>query len=208
MTIEANNGNQNWDFSEIEFLNDDTLVKTGRGNDNITASEVSSGTYDGGNNNDTITGGGQADVLLGGNHNDTLSGGAGDDVLQGGRGLDMLRGGEGDDTLEGGTSADTFVWGEGDTGADVVLDFTVSGRNKDILDLSDLLTDDPIDLDSMLDFDGEYSPGDTLIRVYADGVPGVPDTTILLQGVDLTNGGTLEDDDVILQLLASGQLIV
>ena len=208
MTIEANNGNQNWDFSEIEFLNDDTLVKTGRGNDNITASEVSSGTYDGGNNNDTITGGGQADVLLGGNHNDTLSGGAGDDVLQGGRGLDMLRGGEGDDTLEGGTSADTFVWGEGDRGADVVLDFTVSGRNKDILDLSDLLTDDPIDLDSMLDFDGEYSPGDTLIRVYADGVPGVPDTTILLQGVDLTNGGTLEDDDVILQLLASGQLIV
>jgi Ca2+-binding RTX toxin-like protein len=208
MTIEANNGNQTWDFSEIEFLNDDTLVKTGRGNDNITASEISSATYDGGNNDDTLTGGAQADTLIGGNHNDTLSGGAGNDDLQGGRGRDVLRGGEGDDSLAGGTSSDTFVWGRDDTGSDVVLDFTVSGRNKDVLDLSDLLTGDPSDLDSMLDFEWDSANGDTVISVHAAGLPEVVDATIRLQGVDITNGGALDDGDVILQLLASGQLIV
>ncbi|MFD0916758.1 calcium-binding protein [Pseudahrensia aquimaris] len=63
----------------------------------------------GGNRNDTIRGGGNADFLHGGDGNDRLIGstnvesiygGDGNDIISGGGGLDILGGGEGIDTLD------------------------------------------------------------------------------------------------------------
>ncbi|MDG1583337.1 cadherin-like domain-containing protein, partial [Pseudomonas sp. GOM6] len=71
--------------------------------------------------------------------NDTLNGGKGDDILYGQGGKDILIGGEGDDILYGGAGSDTFVWQAGHTGKDTIKDFTLSGTDRDTLDLRDLL---------------------------------------------------------------------
>lgn len=72
--------------------------------------------------NDSLEGGGGADILIGGDGNDTihgypgsdtLSGGNGDDSIRGGEQDDLIFGGDGNDVLEGRGSEDTLYGGAG-----------------------------------------------------------------------------------------------
>ncbi|MFG0381167.1 type I secretion C-terminal target domain-containing protein, partial [Pseudomonas sp. zbq_18] len=98
-----------------------------------------SGTLNGSAGDDVILGSSGMDTLNGNNGNDHLEGKAGNDTLYGGAGKDILIGGEGDDILYGGAGGDTFVWQAGHTGKDVIKDFTLTGTDRDTLDLRDLL---------------------------------------------------------------------
>jgi hypothetical protein len=82
------------------------------GFDTITAAENVNGQIaldlDGGEQTDTITGGGGADVIAGGISGDLLHGGGGDDTISGNDGDDRLFGDAGTDTLDGGAGLDRF----------------------------------------------------------------------------------------------------
>ncbi|MBX7144598.1 MAG: hypothetical protein K1X79_09125 [Oligoflexia bacterium] len=99
---------------------------------------------DGGDGDDTITGGNGKDVLRGGAGNDTISGKNGKDQLFGDDGNDTLNGGNGNDVLDGGAGDDVLNGGNGNdklTGGDGVDQ--LRGQNgKDILniDSTDTLT--------------------------------------------------------------------
>jgi Ca2+-binding RTX toxin-like protein len=107
-----------------------TFVATvlgGDGDDVLTANSPANGTIlDGGDGNDTLSGGSHDDILNGGEGNDTLEGIGGDDRLDGGPGADTLRGGLQDDDLEGGTGPDTII-GEG--GVDIASYTAAAGVN-------------------------------------------------------------------------------
>jgi len=181
-------------------------------------------------NADTLIGNGGSDVLLGNDGNDTLSGGAGADRLEGGAGDDTLNGdsendiligGAGNDTLTGGTGADTFVWQLADRGSpgsprvDTVTDFD-SATKGDKLDLRDLLQGE-IANPAMQNLEGylhfEKSGANTVVHVsssrgFAAGYSSSnEDQTIILNGVDLTVGNTLSDQQIINDLLTKGKLI-
>ena len=180
-------------------------------------------------NADTLVGNGGSDVLLGNDGNDSLSGGAGadrleggagDDTLSGGSENDILFGGAGNDTLTGGTGADTFAWQLADRGSpgsprvDTVTDFD-SATKGDKLDLRDLLQGEIANpalqnLESYLHF--EKSGANTIVRVSSSGgfTSGYnssnEDQTIVLNNVDLTAGNTLNDQQIINDLLTKGKL--
>jgi Ca2+-binding RTX toxin-like protein len=87
------------------------------GNDAIDASAVLNDEYrpvtlSGGDGNDSIVGGGSADLLQGGNGDDQIYGGYGDDSIDGGLGDDTLRGDHGGDNLYGGANIDTVEYGQ------------------------------------------------------------------------------------------------
>ena len=168
----------------------------------------------GGAGDDQIFGGAGADQLEGGEGNNSLYGGAGDDSLLGGDGIDFLYGGQGDDTLTGGGDSDVFVWNSSDEGTtvspadDTITDF-ISGVGGDVLDLSNLLQgEESGSLTDYLHFQSDGNGG-TDVQIDADG-GGVFETVqnIGLDGIDLTVGGTLTDQDIINSLLATGNLIV
>jgi Ca2+-binding RTX toxin-like protein len=79
---------------------------------------------DGGAGNDTLAGGGGADVVVGGAGDDSLQAVAGDDVLLGGEGSDTLRGGAGADRLDGGAGNDSISGGAGN-------DYLIGGAGDD-----------------------------------------------------------------------------
>ena len=181
----------------------------------------------GGDGDDTIYGGTGDDVLVGGAGNDelhgqdgmdNLRGGAGDDRLDGGLGNDILVGGAGDDILVGDGGSDTFVWESGDQGSvlapasDLVEDFT-AGVGGDALDLRDLLSgeDASSNLSTYLSF--EQSGSDTVLHISSDGgfsggyIAAAENQTIVLEGIDLTAGGTMSDQQIIDALLATNNLI-
>ena len=180
----------------------------------------------GGDANDTLAGGSGDDQLFGGNGNDTLLGElgndilfghGGDDELLGGLGQDQLQGGTGNDTLTGGGGSDTFIWrfSDADGGVDVITDWTSAATDAggDRLDLRDLLQGEQgQDLSDYLHFETDGS--DTTIRVSSDGdfsggySSSAVDHSIQLQGIDLTQGGSLSDTGIIQDLLNRGQLIV
>ncbi len=142
--------------------------------------------------------------------NDILDGGSGDDLLYGQGGNDVLIGGAGNDLLYGGTGADTFKWQGGDQGSaasparDVIGDFNVA--EGDVLDLKDLLVGESSgSLDDYLDFSVEGS--DTVISVRPSGAEGDITQKIVLEGVDLTQGGSLTDAEIINNLVATNSLI-
>ncbi|MBN8914496.1 MAG: hypothetical protein J0I31_02735 [Rhizobiales bacterium] len=104
------------------------------GNDTIVGNSSALGYIDGAAGNDTITGGGLADILLGGTGNDTIHAGDGDDLLEGGAdddtlygeaGADVLQGNDGNDILVGGAGADRLDGGSGSDTASYASD-TVS----------------------------------------------------------------------------------
>ena len=97
--------------------NHDDTISGGGGNDQLT----------GGNGRDIVDGGADNDMLFGGNGMDDLDGGAGNDQLFGGNGRDTLEGGEGNDTLNGGRAKDSLFGGLGD-------DLLTGGQGKDVLD--------------------------------------------------------------------------
>ena len=90
-------------------------VEGGQGNDVIDASEQANARIrlrlDGGEGDDTITGGAGRDVIRGGDGNDTLDGGDGRDQVRGDAGDDTIDGGDDNqqDRLIGGAGADTYV---------------------------------------------------------------------------------------------------
>jgi VCBS repeat-containing protein len=138
----------------------------------------------------------------------TLVGGAGDDTLTGGDANDILIGGAGNDILTGGDGVDVFDFNQGDEGTvmtpavDTITDFT----SEDILDLADMLvgeTDDAATLEGYLSFN--FAGGDTTVNVSITNGGDVVQQ-IVLQGVDLTSGNTLSNQDIIQNLLDSGSL--
>jgi Ca2+-binding RTX toxin-like protein len=180
---------------------------------------------DGGTGDDIVLGGDGDDLIFGGSGADRLEGGAGDDVLNAGTGDDelfgdagddILIGGSGDDSLLGGAGIDIFALESGDEGGvgtpaiDTIGDFAV-GTNGDVLDLSDMLQGE--DLGSLSDyfsFNFNSGTGATTISIDVDGNSGVFETSqqIVLTDVDLTAGGTLTNQDILDNLLNSGNLIV
>ncbi len=110
-------------------------------------------TLNGGDGDDTITGGIEADLLAGGDGNDSLDGAGADDILLGGNGRDTVLGGDGDDTLfgqgaddrlDGGSGVNDIHWDGVNNGNDVIVESL--GVNRLIIqgdDSADSYTVDP-----------------------------------------------------------------
>jgi large repetitive protein len=90
---------------------------------------------------ENVTGGSGADSITGNNGKNVLMGGAGKDQLFGLNGADSITGGAGSDRLTGGNGADTFIYRSG-FGKDQILDFTVAGKNHDVLKFDTALVGD------------------------------------------------------------------
>ncbi|HEX8609999.1 MAG TPA: putative Ig domain-containing protein [Telluria sp.] len=89
---------------------------------------------DGAANDDRLYGGAGNDTLLGGAERDLLSGDAGNDDLDGGADGDYMIGGDGDDSLQGGAGQDTLIGGFGtDTLRGGDGDDTLDGGGNDDL---------------------------------------------------------------------------
>lgn len=95
-----------------------------------------------------------SNYLKGNGAANSISGNAGNDTIDAGKGKDTIQGGAGDDVLLGGAGADTFVWKLADLGvagtpSNDITDFKV--KDKDVLDLRDLLSGHSEDLSNYLD---------------------------------------------------------
>ena len=167
--------------------------------------------------NDIIYGGAGDDKLYGGDGNDLLHGGSGNDTLEGGNGNDILIGGKGDDILIGGAGSDTFKWELGDQGTtakpavDTIKDFSLGkpADGGDILDLKDLLVGEKDGtLTQYLNFHKEGN--NTVIDVNTQGKLGTQgaDQKIVLENIDLTQGGQMNNQAIINDLLQKGKLNV
>ena len=152
-------------ISEIVFeghAGDDTFVNNtnidsdangGQGNDTLTGG-TGTDNLKGGGGDDTLVGGGGVDYLHGSEGTDSLSGGDGDDYMYGDDGQDVMDGGEGDDRMYGGDDADSMTGGPGDdrvfgqSGADTLEgedgdDYIVGADGDDVINGGD--GDDTID---------------------------------------------------------------
>ena len=143
------------------------------------------------------------DTFVGGTGNDALSGGAGNDSLFGGSGDDVLTGGAGIDSLTGDSGNDRFTYtaisDSTPAGADTVHDFTLSGGNSDIIDLSAIDADSATGGKQDLTFGGttatahgvwyQNSSGTTTVFVDTDGNTATHEMQINLTGtLALTTG--------------------
>jgi T1SS-143 domain-containing protein len=184
----------------------------------LTINVTTKGTIVGGDGNDVLQGTAGKDILFGGGGNDTLSGGAGNDLLIGGKG---------NDTMTGGAGVDVFKWDHGDDGVagfparDIITDFNKAPVNQggDVLDIRDLLQgENPNNLANYMHF--EKSGSDTIIHISSNGGfandahsvsgafnSGQETQTIVVAGVDLTNGQT-NDAAVIANLLTQQNIVV
>ena len=100
--------------------------------------------------------------LFGHAGDDTLIGGVGRDHLDGGADNDKLSGGLGRDFFSGGAGSDTFVLSD-DNELDIIWDYTSSGDQYDILDIS-AFTGDNFDFNSLPNYfhiDDDYVYFDT-----------------------------------------------
>ncbi|MBV7503529.1 Ig-like domain-containing protein, partial [Achromobacter sp. ACM05] len=209
------NGTQPTDADLHKFISDnhglfDVQGDTRGGNDEL----------HGGSGNDILYGQGGDDILYGDDGNDILYGGAGKDTLYGGAGNDVLIGGKGDDILHGGDGSDTFKWEFGDQGTtakpavDVIKDFSIAtiANGGDVLDLRDMLQGEKDGtLTQYLHFSKDpANSANTVIEISTDGKIGQgADQKIILENVDLTNGGKLATDQAIINdLLQKGKLNV
>jgi len=104
------------DVSHIEFVgmtdNDHVRFDGGRNDDRVTGTAVNDFVV-AGDGNDTVETGDGNDTVLGGKGRDLVHGGAGNDSLNGGRSNDQLFGEDGDDTLLGEDGADQLDGGDG-----------------------------------------------------------------------------------------------
>ena len=202
---------------------DNTL--TGNGANDFINGGVGNDTIDGAAGNDLLVGGTGNDAMTGGTGNDILRGGDGNDNLSGGDGNDVLAGGAGNDTMTGGAGADVFTWSLADRGApgspavDTIQTFdnATAGADGDVLDLRDLLQGETHNgaavgnLQNYLHF--ETSGGNTTVQISSGGGfvtgynVGAVDQTIVLQGVDLTSAGVLNDLQIIQDLITRGKLV-
>jgi Ca2+-binding RTX toxin-like protein len=193
--------------SAFDLDTNSTVVKTSTST--VTVSRDASGAMDGTGADNILV-----DTLI---TNTTMNGGAGNDVLvsTAASGGDTLNGGAGNDMLTGGAGADIFVWNFADRGTlanparDVITDFNTAsyGLGGDRLDLRDILQGTATTeaaLDGYLDFSKQGS--DTVINVRPTGAGGEMTQQIVLQGVDLTSNGTLNDQQIIQDLISKGKL--
>ena len=144
----------------------------------------------GGFGDDTIDGGGGRDILFGGDDNDLLSGSFDEDILNGGEGNDTLDGGADLDVQTGNAGQDTFRFdlydsSADDTARDRITDFSGSGGDGDLLDISSFATS----FIGGAAFSGtsgearfEQVDGNTIVSVDADG-DSVADFSIQLNGL-------------------------
>ena len=111
ITIQTLDGNDNIvlaDFAEPK------QIEAGNGHDYVDISQSIDGIVFGGDGDDVLRGGPEADFLDGGRGNDWLFGLGAVDTLLGGDGNDFLVGGTGNDNMNGGDGSDTFIWNPGD----------------------------------------------------------------------------------------------
>jgi hypothetical protein len=156
------------------------------------------------------------DVINGGGTKDIIQAGAGDDVIYGNAGDDVISGGAGNDKMDGGVGADTFTWTLADTnGAGVEVDTVYNIQQNDVIDLKDLLNGESHNAESLVNYLHFSVDGDkTTMYVSADGKfsegnVDLANTTQQIEfvGVDLTAGGSMNDMQVIQNLLSNHQLI-
>ena len=116
-------------LSEDSFIfpqiDEDVTINGGNDSDILEGGSGNDTIY-GSHGDDTLSGHNGQDYLDGGNGNDVLNGGNGNDELIGSHGNDELSGGAGDDTLDGGNNEDILSGGEGN---DTLIGF----NGRDIL---------------------------------------------------------------------------
>lgn len=178
--------------------------------------------------NQALLGDREDNILTGDAANSFIFGNQGDDKIEGGAGNDILQGGQGNDYLDGGDGADTFVWrynavapfGNGRE-TDIINQFT----NEDVIDLRELLqnieSNDPNltaaeQLLAYLNFqyDANWGQnGGTIMSISAlgsfnnDDVLQLGDQTIIFNNLDLTQGGSLNNLDILQNMVSDGNLI-
>jgi len=104
-------GDDNLNFTNIEFIDLIGAVSTGDGIDTVVGSAQMAVSYSLQNGDDIFMGAGAiADIV---------DGGAGNDLINGGDGNDSLTGGFGDDIVNGGAGDDVLIAGGGHNGADI-----------------------------------------------------------------------------------------
>ncbi|MDD1794087.1 VWA domain-containing protein, partial [Enterovibrio sp. ZSDZ42] len=144
---------------------------------------------DGGAGNDQITGGNGSDILIGGSNGHGSSGATGrydGDELTGDKGDDIFLWRKSDISNSGAVSGNDAV-------SDLVTDFRTTTGEKDILDISDLLSKD-----SVIQITSENSGNDTVIAIDTNG-DGTFDQEIILQSSsfndmdDIIKNGMFDD---------------
>ena len=212
------------------------LLSGGEGND-VLRGEDGDDTLNGGNGQDRLYGGNGHDLLNGGGNDDQLFGDSGNDNITGGTGSDVIYGGKGNDTLTGGDGAgsaerDTFVFNLEDlldsqtVQTDTIIDFAVGtdATKSDLLDISSLIDvsdADRVNVDKLLSalnmsgVTAEISADKTILSIVKTTSDSNRDTLkIELDGLtetdwsNLNSDGVIDGQDVLLQLLNNGQLIV
>ncbi|WP_218024749.1 beta strand repeat-containing protein [Cobetia marina] len=203
--------------ADISFAEYTPTTVEGNDEDNtLTASQDGSNLY-GYAGDDSLTGGSDGNILRGGSGNDELNGGGAND---------LLIGGADDDTLNGGDGVDILRWESGDEGTvtaaatDTVLNFNNGGVGSgDILDLRDMLNgayyvdSATNNLASYISAEYVSATGSTVLYINTEGgLTASPATSanqvINLNGLDLTDGGTLTSSEVIDSLISGEQLLV
>ncbi|MBR9753651.1 MAG: type I secretion C-terminal target domain-containing protein, partial [Gammaproteobacteria bacterium] len=209
-------------LANVDLLVDDYEIPVDEGttgNDSVNASQAGSNLY-GYAGNDTLNGGSGSNILRGGSGVDTLNGAAGSD---------LLIGGADNDTLNGGDGIDVIRWEAGDEGTvttpatDTVLDFNndseADATAGDTLDLTDLLTgayyidSATNNLASYISAEYVSATGTTVLYINTEGgLTAAPTSSanqvINIEGLDLTDGGTLTSSEVIDSLISGEQLLV
>ncbi|MDO6671533.1 beta strand repeat-containing protein [Cobetia amphilecti] len=218
-SLAASSSDSDASIANVDLLTSDYVVPVDEGttgNDSVNASQAGSNLY-GYAGNDTLNGGSGSNILRGGN---------GDDTLDGGAGSDLLIGGSGNDSLNGGAGVDVIRWEAGDEGTvaaaatDTVLNFNNGGAGSgDILDLRDMLNG-AYYIDSATNnlagyISAEYVSATDTTVLYLNtegGLTADPATSanqvININGLDLTEGGTLTSSEVIDSLIIGEQLLV
>ncbi|WP_191236977.1 Ig-like domain-containing protein [Cobetia marina] len=218
-SLAASSSDSDASIANVDLLTSDYVVPVDEGttgNDSVNASQAGSNLY-GYAGNDTLNGGSGSNILRGGN---------GDDTLDGGAGSDLLIGGSGNDSLNGGAGVDVIRWEAGDEGTvaaaatDTVLNFNNGGAGSgDILDLRDMLNG-AYYVDSATNnlasyISAEYVSVTGTTVLYINTVGGLTadpaasaNQVINIDGLDLTEGGTLTSSEVIDSLISGEQLLV
>ena len=119
--VVANAGGDDDDLDASGLTDTPATLNGGDGDDSLSGGdaadtvngEAGSDGVDGGAGNDTVDGGADADFASGGGGDDTVNGGSGDDFVFGDDGNDVVRGGAGADSLVGDRGNDDLGGGEG-----------------------------------------------------------------------------------------------
>jgi len=144
-------------------------------------------TIDGGDGNDTLSGGSGTETLIGGDGNDTIDGNGGSDLALLGPGDDTFvwDPGDGSDTIEGGDGADTMVFNGANAAEKVAL--SASGNRLEFVRNLGNITMDTAGLETV---DFNALGGDDIVAVGDLSGTGVDAVNLDLAS---TLGGTLAD---------------